>query len=165
VNSLELDPGIFKTLRLHGRGRRLQPRLSNSEITNRLRALGITGEPLKREEVIASGDVTDSQLIELYISEHGQCFYCGVLVPANLSASNPAGFDHFIPICHGGLHTISNLRVCCSPCNSVKGTKDPSMLPRRMLARTRWSRIASRDIVTPKELRRAARRAVRPTPQ
>ncbi len=63
---------------------------------------------------------------------NGRCFYCGVpfrrdipiagdrdwLLPQKTSAM---GVDHDLPLKRGGANRLSNLRPCCSQCNSKKG--------------------------------------------
>lgn len=44
------------------------------------------------------------------------CFYCG----KKMKERNKT-IDHIIPIKKGGSNCFSNLTICCSKCNSLKG--------------------------------------------
>lgn len=47
------------------------------------------------------------------------CVYCGM--PAIHAKGHPV--DHFIPICRGGKHEVSNLRRACIMCNGKKSAQ------------------------------------------
>ncbi len=49
------------------------------------------------------------------LAEHPLCDYCRM--PLSFAAS----LDHRTPVSRGGRHTLDNLAVCCSRCNSIKG--------------------------------------------
>jgi hypothetical protein len=71
-----------------------------------------------RKMAINDGDVTASQ-IKLLIAENKNCYYCGIdIIKFHI--------DHYIPIKHGGRHTIKNLVISCPKCNLSKGSKMPS---------------------------------------
>jgi 5-methylcytosine-specific restriction endonuclease McrA len=46
------------------------------------------------------------------------CYLCNRLVPHRFLV-----LDHVVPLCRGGQHVESNLKVACHSCNSRKGTK------------------------------------------
>ena len=73
---------------------------------------------------IGAGDVTRMQLVKLFEEHNESCHYCGsrILKP-RFWPSGPNGFDHKVPRCSGGKHTISNIVPSCNLCNSKKGTK------------------------------------------
>lgn len=54
------------------------------------------------------------------------CPYCGETLGATTTAEVDLGrdewqIDHDIPTSRGGPHALGNLRVCCRPCNEMKG--------------------------------------------
>lgn len=53
-------------------------------------------------------------LEEKKVTQH--CFYCG----KKMKERNKT-IDHIIPIKKGGSNCFSNLTICCSRCNSIKG--------------------------------------------
>lgn len=78
-----------------------------------------------RKAVIAAGDVTVAQLQNTWDQSNGLCYYCNQPIGIK-PVFNPLkirGFDHLIPLSKGGQHTVSNLVVCCSRCNSIKHTR------------------------------------------
>jgi 5-methylcytosine-specific restriction endonuclease McrA len=77
----------------------------------------------KRRLQYIAGDVTCKQLRSLFESSGGKCAYCGSDVNARFRRHDPRGFDHVTPLSAGGLHTISNMVVCCRNCNTRKGIK------------------------------------------
>lgn len=93
---------------------------------NRRRRLKRSKERLKeayrkRREWLASGDVTRDELKQIYRRDGGACVYCGVKVAGvRYTPTDPRGFDHVRPRTKGGLHTASNIVVCCPQCNAVK---------------------------------------------
>ena len=75
-----------------------------------------------RREWLLCGNVTREQLQRLYQSSGGICYYCLAIVPnPRFSPSDPRGFDHVCSRAKGGMHTISNMVVCCRKCNERKG--------------------------------------------
>lgn len=70
----------------------------------------------------------------VYYRDRGMCQYCRHKV-----SFNEFTFDHVIPQCEGGLSTWENVVVCCTDCNSRKGSGDPNFRggqkKRRMLIR------------------------------
>lgn len=77
-----------------------------------------------RLEWLRSGDVTKAQLVALVERSGSRCAYCGVPVSVCVKPKRPSGFDHIVPRCAGGVHTIRNIVVCCLSCNRKKG-KNP----------------------------------------
>lgn len=75
---------------------------------------------------LRGGDVTKQQLLELVAKSGGLCAYCRTSVQCRLTPSDPRGFDHIIARANGGMHTISNMVVCCGDCNARKSA---SFLP------------------------------------
>lgn len=73
---------------------------------------------------LRSGDVTADQLRSVFQISDGKCHYCGVDVRPRFTPSDPRGFDHVIPRAKGGLHTHSNLVVCCASCNARKSDNE-----------------------------------------
>jgi 5-methylcytosine-specific restriction endonuclease McrA len=75
---------------------------------------------------------TRSHRKSVWQKTNGRCFYCGVpfrrdkpvagdrdwLLPQKTSVM---GIDHDVPKNRQGLNELSNLRPCCSQCNSKKG--------------------------------------------
>lgn len=53
------------------------------------------------------------------MNEYRVCPYCSV----ELTSSNKS-LDHMEPISKGGIHSSSNIIVCCSTCNGKKHNKD-----------------------------------------
>lgn len=55
------------------------------------------------------------------------CAYCGVEMDFNvrgrISPPRKATIDHIVPIARGGGHVPENVTLCCSRCNSSKGSK------------------------------------------
>lgn len=77
----------------------------------------------RRLDWLATGDVTSEQLKALYRQFDGKCAYCGrpAVKKPRFNPRNPTGFDHITPHPLGGKHTITNMTVCCGPCNANKG--------------------------------------------
>ena len=75
----------------------------------------------KRQKIMAensTGTVTRVEICKLF-ARFKTCPYCGKKI-----RSGDAHIDHLVPLSKGGLHTISNLVVCCSSCNLKKSAKD-----------------------------------------
>lgn len=47
--------------------------------------------------------------------QEGLCFWC--------RARPPTDWDHVFPVSRGGVHSIGNLVLACSPCNTSKAAK------------------------------------------
>ena len=70
---------------------------------------------------LKAGDVSRDQLASLFAKSEGRCYLCYVKVARpRFSPNDPRGFDHIVARANGGLHTISNLAVCCGSCNERK---------------------------------------------
>ena len=57
---------------------------------------------------------------EMLTAPEAHCFYC----QKELQVHQRVG-DHYIPLAKGGPHTVENLRIACSPCNSAKSDLMP----------------------------------------
>jgi 5-methylcytosine-specific restriction endonuclease McrA len=78
----------------------------------------------KRIEEMKAGKVTRNDLKEICNRDAGRCVYCRAKVlNIDFYAKDPRGFDHFIPLLHGGTHEPWNLGVCCTKCNYDKGQR------------------------------------------
>jgi 5-methylcytosine-specific restriction endonuclease McrA len=65
--------------------------------------------------------IEDQKAIDKFIRKSRKnpknvCFYCGTGI-------EKIHFDHEIPLCMGGKHHVSNLRISCHKCNLSKGGK------------------------------------------
>jgi 5-methylcytosine-specific restriction endonuclease McrA len=78
----------------------------------------------ERSAWLKSGDVTREQLQALFNTSKGRCYLCGIEVRARFIPHDPRGFDHIVPRSKGGLHTASNLAVCCGSCNARKSDNE-----------------------------------------
>lgn len=89
-----------------------------------LAAADILAKARSRFQWLKSGNVTKQDLLNIFNTTNGCCFYCKkpILNP-KFWPSAPRGFDHVIPKSKGGLHEKSNLVACCFPCNIAKGDK------------------------------------------
>src|SRR6266568_476953 len=73
---------------------------------------------LRRKAARQSADicrVTGRDLIRLVHRYRGLCAYCGTRPYRH--------FDHVIPLCRGGRHSIGNLLPACVTCNLTKGPR------------------------------------------
>lgn len=80
--------------------------------SNRMQALA-TWANRRAAQVEAPGLVTGEQLAARLEYFGNRCYLCG---------DRPNGFDHVKPLAAGGPNFASNLRPCCTSCNSTKGT-------------------------------------------
>lgn len=64
---------------------------------------------------VVSGPFTKSDVIERY---GDACAYC--------ETGEFEHLDHYVPIKHGGPHTLENVRPSCAACNRAKGDQQPS---------------------------------------
>ncbi len=67
--------------------------------------------------LIMTTKITKEELQQLY-AENPSCAYCELQL-----AKEEITLDHATPLSRGGTHSIDNLVICCSNCNSLKGTK------------------------------------------
>lgn len=74
----------------------------------------------RRAEKLASvsdGTLTNDAIRELFGAAK-DCSYCGLRMQ-----STQKTLDHVVALAWGGTHSILNVKVCCSTCNSRKATK------------------------------------------
>lgn len=84
----------------------------------------IRAQNQEREAWLRAGDVAVQQLRQIWERDAGKCRYCSESVQKpRFSRYYPRGFDHVISRAKGGLHTASNLVVCCRSCNAKKGAR------------------------------------------
>lgn len=78
---------------------------------------------------------TQRRVQQLYQRDGAQCWYCGVdllafpLPKIERGRSLPERYptvDEVIPRCKGGKRSMDNQRVACHPCNTKKGSDEPS---------------------------------------
>jgi len=96
---------------------------SNQERIRELRKRWHTEHPEYRRlryNVTSNSSFTFDQWLELLVEFNHQCAYCG-------RSGVPLTMDHRVAIVNGGLHTKANIVPACRPCNSKKGSKDPSL--------------------------------------
>ena len=62
------------------------------------------------------------------------CFYCG-----NKMAERKKTIDHIVPIKYGGSNCFSNLVICCTKCNTLKGKYTISKLIEQLYKRYRFA--------------------------
>jgi len=53
------------------------------------------------------------------MKHHGHCYLCGERIRGHGNGT----LDHVEPKSRGGSNGIHNLRVCCIPCNLLKGSR------------------------------------------
>jgi 5-methylcytosine-specific restriction endonuclease McrA len=79
----------------------------------------------RRRPWLAAGDVTSARLQAIKNACGSSCFYCGIHVKVKIVGKmGSSGFDHVVPRVFGGLHTASNLVVCCHQCNIKKAKRE-----------------------------------------
>lgn len=64
--------------------------------------------------------ITADDLAGVWLRDAGKCYLCGTEVTLMTSS-----FDHVIPWAEGGIHSVGNLRPCCTVCQRSKYTKSP----------------------------------------
>ena len=62
----------------------------------------------------------ETKLMQVLLDHDGKCAECG----AKISMSNPAEWDHVIPLKLGGEDTLDNLQPLCRPCHKAKSATD-----------------------------------------
>lgn len=125
---LRCDAAKAKQWRTHNRARFKAMmkawRKSHPEVGRKHRALRVAW--------LRSGDVTRSDLEQIWEACSGRCYYCTAEVfKPRFNPTDPRGFDHVIPRSKGGKHTPENIVVCCWGCNSWKSGDDPDVIKRR----------------------------------
>jgi len=61
-------------------------------------------------------------LRDVFERDHGRCQLCRrkVTMPTGKWSKRMATLDHIVPVTKGGSHTLVNVQLCCSMCNSEK---------------------------------------------
>lgn len=102
------------------------------------------GRKAKRAALIAAqsdGSVTAKALGALFAATK-DCCYCGA--PMNYKQKTA---DHIVPLSQGGLHSMTNLAICCHSCNSSKRDRTPEQWLTSGLQKSRWT-----DLISSKRL-------------
>lgn len=108
-NNPRLSSGDKFTVRYHG-----------DEVFRARQVLKAQNRKVQRARRIAEtcdGTVTDQTLAALF-AETKSCTYCGVPM-----RSQDKTHDHIVALFSGGRHTLSNIVICCKPCNTEKGRR------------------------------------------
>lgn len=71
----------------------------------------------RRKKLDAAGSHTPEDIVAIYQSQKGLCYYCGVEVGEKYEV------DHVDPISQGGSDSAWNLVIACPSCNRSKGDK------------------------------------------
>lgn len=86
----------------------------------------------KKDTRINSGNTIDKDitLTKLYERDKGVCYLCGSRCDWNDKQINEYGativgetyptIEHVVPLCDGGMHSWSNIKLACHKCNSFK---------------------------------------------
>lgn len=70
-----------------------------------------------RRAVAGKPDYDSKVIQELKLFLKNRCAYCNSLLTGSYEV------DHVIPLNRGGLNTVSNITLCCRPCNREKGDR------------------------------------------
>lgn len=70
---------------------------------------------------VSDGTVTKESLEDMFEQQGGMCAYCGKEITKKSKDPYARQLDHIIPICRGGLNTLSNVHWVCPRCNKSKG--------------------------------------------
>ena len=87
-----------------------------------------TNSTNKRLNIFGIEPITPDRIRRLFITSIKSgliCSYCGEKMELFAPRENfrmVISVDHIIPLSNGGTNDISNLTVCCTRCNLVKGT-------------------------------------------
>jgi hypothetical protein len=98
------------------------------------------GRKAKRAALIAAqsdGTVIPKTLGALFAAAK-DCCYCGA--PMNWKQKTA---DHIVPLTQGGLHSMTNLAICCISCNSSKRDRTPEQWLTSGLQKSRWTALIS----------------------
>lgn len=90
-----------------------------NEVEANRRASSHTHKVRKRHGEHISSKITTKELAQWWEAQEKVCYLCG---------DEGKDFDHIIPLSRGGEHSLSNLRICCTSCNSVKSGSTPEEL-------------------------------------
>jgi 5-methylcytosine-specific restriction endonuclease McrA len=113
------------------------------ELDTKFRAkqiLKTQGRNAKRAALIAAqsdGTVTYKTLGALFAGSK-DCCYCGAPLTARQKTA-----DHIVPLTQGGLHSMTNLAICCISCNSSKQDRTPEQWLTSGLQKSRWTALIS----------------------
>ncbi len=69
----------------------------------------------RRAVLLAAGNYTVKEWIEVKLNQRYRCLACGF--------RKPLAVDHVVPVSKGGANTIDNIQGLCRECNSSKGAK------------------------------------------
>jgi 5-methylcytosine-specific restriction endonuclease McrA len=98
------------------------------------------GRKAKRAALIAAqsdGTVNYKTLGALFAGSK-DCCYCGAPLTARQKTA-----DHIVPLTQGGLHSMTNLAICCISCNSSKRDRTPEQWLTSGLQKSRWTALIS----------------------
>lgn len=73
----------------------------------------------QRWEAVRKSSLTTKKLADWLREQEPYCYLCG---------KEYLGIDHLVPLSQGGEHVVSNLRICCVSCNSIKNNLTPEEL-------------------------------------
>lgn len=82
--------------------------------------VGYSLHPARREELRRA----------VYKRERGRCYWCNCRVrlhwkdPGVFIPEDAATLDHIVPLSKGGNWDVTNLLLCCPPCNRRRGNMD-----------------------------------------
>lgn len=77
----------------------------------------------------AEGTHTGREIKALFLTQEGKCAYFSACGRYLADGWHP---DHKIPLSKGGSNWISNIQLCCIPCNLSKSSKDPEVWAKRI---------------------------------
>jgi 5-methylcytosine-specific restriction endonuclease McrA len=114
---------------VHGKEWAKAYRQANPE---KCKAFSIRGRTLRRARLraVRIGDKAEltSYYERVYTAVNVCCFWCLKDIPLGKRT-----VDHYIPLRHGGAHSVENLRPCCKRCNSSKRDKMPEEFMRVLI--------------------------------
>ena len=83
------------------------------------RAIHLRGQKKRNGVVLNFKPISRYGLVKLYKDSGDRCFYCDSKLGGEFE------YDHFIPLCRGGEHSLENLKISCKSCNRSKHSKMP----------------------------------------